>query len=382
MRPVIYVVFFIPLLYSMHSLNPEPAIEHNIPGVVKAGVPENFSIKIYRNQITGPFRVRIGFDNDKASVICENTWGGEIIKREYTYSVSWATVPQEEIIQLDYTLFAATEAKGIIRAEITLTWFEKNEIKEKRFPVVIIQIVQPESALNNNYKCERKIIKKNKDEIEVTIKMNKPSTGGYARVFEKLPENCTVKKVIATGVSAKSDGNMLKLSWDDFYPEKTEVEFSYIFTCSLISIPEISGSFVADAIPTDQSIPIQTTVVKDETISFSETNNNVNTKSDNLTHHSQNNTENIYFSVQVVASHFRVNQSYFEKYYNFSEEITIEEHEGWIKYTVGKFNSYQQAREKRSTLLSFPFKGPFVTAYKNNKRVHVKEALNTQKKPI
>lgn len=381
MRSIFFVLLFLPLLCSMHTPTPEPTIEHNIPGVIKAGIPENFSIKINRNLITGPFRVRIGFDNDKASLLCENPKGGDIIKREYTYTVSWATVPEEETIQLDYTLFAATDATGIIKAEITITWFEKNDIKEKRFPVVILQIIPSAIAQNNNYKCERNIIKKNNDEIEVILKINKPSQGGYARIFEKLPENCTVKKVIATGVTAKSDGNMLKLNWDDFYTGKTETEISYIFTCSLTSLPEISGSLIAEGMPVDQTISILTTSVKDETISVN--NNKQNNTSINENSNNINNSGNeVFFRVQIVASHFRVNKAHFEKHYNFKETFHIEEHEGWIKYTVGKYNSYQEAREKRNTLLSLPFKGPFVTAYKNNKRVHIKEALNSEKKTL
>ena len=225
-------------------------------------------------------------------------------------------------------------------------------------------------------------MEKNNEEIEVTLKINKSEKGGYVRIFEKLPENCTIKKVIATGVAAKSDGNMLKLSWDDFYPGKTEVELSYIFTCSLASLPEISGSFVADGMSADHSLSIQTVSIKDESLIATEITEKENKEPEREKNHTVNSAEAIYYRVQVVASHFRVNKAHFEKHYNFSETFTVEEHEGWIKYTVGKFNSYQEAREKRNTLLSLPFKGPFVTAYKNNKRVHIKEALHLEKKAL
>jgi hypothetical protein len=81
------------------------------------------------------------------------------------------------------------------------------------------------------------------------------------------------------------------------------------------------------------------------------------------------------YRVQIAAGHKQVQKEYFEKTYKYSDEYLTENHEGWIKYTTGAFETYKEARDKRENLNSFPFPGPFVTAYNSGQRITVQEAL-------
>jgi hypothetical protein len=83
------------------------------------------------------------------------------------------------------------------------------------------------------------------------------------------------------------------------------------------------------------------------------------------------------YKVQILAGHKVVNKSYFNARHNYNENFGIENHEGWVKYTTGKFNEYKRARDERERLRDSygTLPGPFVTAYNNGERITVQEAL-------
>ena len=57
--------------------------------------------------------------------------------------------------------------------------------------------------------------------------------------------------------------------------------------------------------------------------------------------------------------------------------VSIERHEGWIKYVTGKHSDYRSAHDQRDGFVraGHNFRGPFVTAYNNGDRITVQEAL-------
>jgi hypothetical protein len=83
------------------------------------------------------------------------------------------------------------------------------------------------------------------------------------------------------------------------------------------------------------------------------------------------------YKVQITAAHREVGRAYFEERHRFTGDFSIERHEGWIKYTTGRFGRYAEARDKRQSYISagHAFPGPFVTAYNNGERITVQEAL-------
>ncbi len=85
------------------------------------------------------------------------------------------------------------------------------------------------------------------------------------------------------------------------------------------------------------------------------------------------------YKVQVMANHRTIKDvsGYFKKTYSYTETpIAVENHEGWIKYTVDWYDNYKAARDRRNQVTSsYNFPGPFVTAYNDGKRITVQEAL-------
>ena len=83
------------------------------------------------------------------------------------------------------------------------------------------------------------------------------------------------------------------------------------------------------------------------------------------------------FRVQVAAGPNQVDPSSFQSKYGLSEAVVIEEHEGLYKYVVGEFGSYRPAKTFSNELRdNNGVEGPFVTAYNDGVRIHVREALD------
>lgn len=89
----------------------------------------------------------------------------------------------------------------------------------------------------------------------------------------------------------------------------------------------------------------------------------------------------INYKVQIAAAHKEVQQQYFVSRHGITESVSIEVHEGWYKYTLGSFNVYKEARDKRNKIWAQRNKinDAFVTAYNSGERISVQEALMISK---
>lgn len=83
------------------------------------------------------------------------------------------------------------------------------------------------------------------------------------------------------------------------------------------------------------------------------------------------------YKVQIAAGKREVNQRYFVDRHGIQENVNIEYHETWYKYTIGTFPIYKQARDRRNEVWQEENKidDAFVTAYNSGERISVQEAL-------
>ena len=83
------------------------------------------------------------------------------------------------------------------------------------------------------------------------------------------------------------------------------------------------------------------------------------------------------YKVQIAAAKREVNQQYFIDRHSITQTVSIEFHETWYKYTIGGYDVYKQARDKRNEVWATENKinDAFVTAYNSGERISVQEAL-------
>jgi len=83
------------------------------------------------------------------------------------------------------------------------------------------------------------------------------------------------------------------------------------------------------------------------------------------------------FRVQIAAGPNRDDPAFYQKKYGITDAVVIEDHDGLNKYVVGEFGSYRPAKTFSNELRdNNAVEGPFVIAYNNGTRIHVKEALD------
>lgn len=87
------------------------------------------------------------------------------------------------------------------------------------------------------------------------------------------------------------------------------------------------------------------------------------------------------YRVQIAAGKKEVQQQYFVDRHKITENVTIEYHNTWYKYTIGSYPIYKEARDKRNMIWEAENKidDAFVTAYNSGERISVQEALMISK---
>ena len=89
-------------------------------------------------------------------------------------------------------------------------------------------------------------------------------------------------------------------------------------------------------------------------------------------HHTEGGAKGVIYKVQIGVFKNKDLSKYFENNPNFSGETDAD---GTKKYTLGSFTSYWEAENFKKYLREMGVKDAWVVAYKNGKRVEIKDAL-------
>ncbi|MEX1188799.1 MAG: hypothetical protein WED33_06030 [Bacteroidia bacterium] len=81
------------------------------------------------------------------------------------------------------------------------------------------------------------------------------------------------------------------------------------------------------------------------------------------------------YKVQILSSTQKLDKDSIRKEYGMKDKLQEENFNGLYKYTVGSFNTYEQARDYKNKL-DYSRYIPFVIAYNRGSRITVGEAMN------
>ena len=82
----------------------------------------------------------------------------------------------------------------------------------------------------------------------------------------------------------------------------------------------------------------------------------------------------VIYKVQIGSVASADSKDYFRKTYNITDEITVEQYQGYYKYIVGSFFTYNAARQYANSIRVRTGINAFVISYKDNARIPVSDA--------
>ena len=274
--------------------------------------------------------------------------------------------------------------------------------------------------------CLRTITEIESDKYLVTLNVVNSDLKGFAKIKENVPSGFTINEDDSDGAVVTVEKDGIKYIWFEV-PKLTNFKVSYTLTGT--ADPKIEGTFsyVEDNSPKEMDvINLGTTLIEEPLAVVTEpvtpvdpkdngqatvtsevketpavvktepktvTSNTTTTakvaeKADNTSTTASVKPSNpasttipepevgVTYKVQIVAAHKVVGKAYFKSRHNFTENFSIENHEGWVKYATGKWEAYSEARNDRERIKKvYNFNGPFVTAYNDGERITVQEAL-------
>lgn len=227
--------------------------------------------------------------------------------------------------------------------------------------------------ITGEYASERLIAEGHNDGIEIPITYYTPNDPSfeYNALTNDTSSTNELSEVVLDSmkeINAEQDSNRLNVKTED-------VSITLTDSVKDISIQEIDDNLVEeDTTLKSVEIPEEEIIVAENIDNKTKTGDEEKSIISNIVN-SQKIKTNIDYRVQILASHRIATKNYVRNKYSFSENFDLENHDGWIKYTTGRFDQYKNARNKRNDLNSNEFPGPFVTAYNFGQRITVQEAL-------
>lgn len=378
-------------------------IEDNTPTNMQAGESKVVEITVNKGEVSGFAKLEL--------VLPPGLSAEAVDTKESSFTFSgqkakfiWMSLPDQQRFTVRYRLTASPTATGNLVIKGTFSYIKENqrvdyEMQSKLVAIGLADDVaettnddeasSSESADNGKLACDRKIQKIADGEFRVTVMIMNADLDGFAKITETLAPGFDIVEEKSSGAIPTIENGGIKFVWFEA-PVAENFEVSYLVTSISGADPEINGifAFVADNTPQEMNIgggDIEEVIVMIEPDTTTETEPEPEPKKDDTLDETTADTgaitipdpeTGVTYKVQIVAGHRTVGKSYFRSRHRFSENFSIENHEGWVKYTIGSHGVYKKARDERERINSkYVFPGPFVTAYNEGARITVQEAL-------
>ena len=313
----------------------------------------------------------------------------------------WLMLPKDEEVIVKYSVKVDENLSGDFEITGLFSYIDGEKKSANIEPFKIKVLPSSEAVADNgtdNTQTDNQtgvIIKRqepfknSKGEIVVRLLVNKGNLPDdqFAKVQETVPSGYTAVSDETEGAIFSYKDNTAKFLWMSLPPKK-----EFIISYKLIPNAgtnadnlKITGdfSYINDGIT--QNVNINETseilaVVGETNNDIADSSNNTENIDNSSTETENVNTEpvkTVSYKVQIAAGHKELKnmRTYFSKLKMY-ENVNTERHEGWIKYTVGKYDMYKLARDRRVQIWNkTKIDDAFVTAYNNGQRITVQEAL-------
>jgi len=304
----------------------------------------------------------------------------------------WITLPASSNYTFSYTIHVPASFSGESTLEGHFSYITDNEKKISSLPpytIVVKPSDTPDSEINRSdsyasntengapnetvVTASRQIAESNGAFI-VKINVDKKSLIGMAKITETIPNGYTAEVIDNGKAVFTQEGNIVKFLWMNMDTEPV-MDVSYLLTKqnpTTTGSPVVSGNFSYSSSGITKTVQIidnpKKAQLSDDEIASAQVHVNVPDKESYST--------NVTYKVQIAAGHKLVNAKTHFKKFKIFDKVTVTQHDGWHKYTIGKFPDYKSARDYRVSVWSNTMaKDAFVAAYNGNTRITVQEAL-------
>ncbi len=349
-----------------------------------------------------------------------------------TVSVIWLRLPDEKQFSLRYKLHIDERLKGELELGGTLSYIHENRRQSAIAPETLVsvtpapwvdekEIVDFSEAhlLAPSYRISEEDshsiavrqtpVPDGEDFIVNLLVYKAHPADGFARIEELVPEGYRAEEIESSGGLFSFSRKKVEIHWNTLPAEDfLTVSYRLIPEEEITGTPEISGyfSFMEEGTPRTTEIPERRDEIRKlsaedkfsliagllpavkehlpgttpEIITVEEPPHKELpelTPAASALPNPLQKEPGIYYRVQIAAGRrdiVDINE-YFRRR-NIRREVATEIHEGWVKYSIGSYYIYRDARDSRNIIWeTSPIDDAFVAAYNEGVRITVQEAL-------
>ena len=377
-------------------------VEQSFPTEVKPGTEFTVTLTVHKGKQTGFARLQ-QFLPKGFTAEAIDTKKAQFINDEESAKFIWISLPADEVFSVSYKVKVSDNIDG--KQVVNGLFYYIQDEKTQKLALDPIEITVSNSAIEaqNRPNVERKLISVNPDKgeyrVELTIHPNQETSG--AQFIDDIPVNFNASAIETFGSTFTFEGQKAVFSWTTF-PTESSFTISYlVHSSSSKTAPEINGMLVygtdenksesersaeviADDATPDSIIDALISSENERQLMAAKALESNNTTASATTANVDLNLPapqtGIFYKVQICATRKSParNGQFFEKKYKVTDNVELTNHEGWKKYIIGSFSSYEEAKAfgiKTKELV----KDAFIVAYDNGERIPVNQAQANKK---
>lgn len=220
----------------------------------------------------------------------------------------------------------------------------------------------------------------------VKLSIERRNLDSFFLIEQELPKGCSATGVESQGAIFSFKDGKVKYSWLRL-PAEEEIEVIYKITLPFEMRGEQSIAGKYYYIQNEEKQVFDMPATKIDVIEYVAPSDSlaektllgvVNLDETKPEYVDQQKTD-LEYRVQILSSTQKLDRDSIRKEYGLKEKVVEENFNGLYKYTVGEFNTYEQARDFKNKM-DYSRYIPFVIAYNRGVRITVGEAMNLASK--